>query len=119
MDATISVNGETRPAVAGATVVDLLRALGLEAAAWLSSAISKSCRAKNGRTRKSSPATVTKSFNSSAAASIRLRVRGICVRWKPYRRKIEPVRPLCKTQAADFACRSRYFTSRTSLPFSL
>jgi len=30
MDATISVNGETRPAVAGATVVDLLRALGLD-----------------------------------------------------------------------------------------
>jgi thiamine biosynthesis protein ThiS len=30
MDATISVNGETRPAVAGATVVDLLLALGLD-----------------------------------------------------------------------------------------
>ena len=30
MDATISVNGETRPAFAGATVVDLLRALGLD-----------------------------------------------------------------------------------------
>ena len=30
MDATISVNGEPRPAVAGATVVDLLRALGLD-----------------------------------------------------------------------------------------
>ena len=30
MDRTISVNGETRPAVAGATVVDLLRALGLD-----------------------------------------------------------------------------------------
>jgi sulfur carrier protein len=30
MDATITVNGETRPAVAGATVVDLLRALGLD-----------------------------------------------------------------------------------------
>ncbi len=30
MDATISVNGETRPAVAGATVVDLLRDLGLD-----------------------------------------------------------------------------------------
>jgi sulfur carrier protein len=30
MDATISVNGETRPAVAGATVVDLLRELGLD-----------------------------------------------------------------------------------------
>ena len=28
--ATISVNGETRPAVAGATVVDLLRDLGLD-----------------------------------------------------------------------------------------
>jgi thiamine biosynthesis protein ThiS len=30
MDATISVNGETRAAVAGATVVDLLRELGLD-----------------------------------------------------------------------------------------
>ena len=30
MDATISVNGGTHPAVAGATVVDLLRALGLD-----------------------------------------------------------------------------------------
>jgi sulfur carrier protein len=30
MDTTISVNGETRPAVAGTTVVDLLRALGLD-----------------------------------------------------------------------------------------
>ena len=30
MDVTISVNGETRPAVAGATVLDLLRALGLD-----------------------------------------------------------------------------------------
>ena len=30
MDATITVNGQTRPAVAGATVVDLLRALGLD-----------------------------------------------------------------------------------------
>jgi thiamine biosynthesis protein ThiS len=30
MDATISVNGETRATVAGATVVDLLRELGLD-----------------------------------------------------------------------------------------
>ena len=30
MESTIQVNGETRPASAGATVVDLLRELGLE-----------------------------------------------------------------------------------------
>jgi sulfur carrier protein len=30
MDATISVNGETRAAIPGATVVDLLRDLGLD-----------------------------------------------------------------------------------------
>ena len=30
MEATIVVNGETRPAIPGATVVDLLRALGLD-----------------------------------------------------------------------------------------
>jgi thiamine biosynthesis protein ThiS len=30
MEMTISVNGETRPVVAGATVIDLLRELGLD-----------------------------------------------------------------------------------------
>jgi thiamine biosynthesis protein ThiS len=30
MDSTIQVNGETRPAITGATVIDLLRELGLE-----------------------------------------------------------------------------------------
>jgi thiamine biosynthesis protein ThiS len=30
MESTISVNGESRPALAGATVIDLLRELGLE-----------------------------------------------------------------------------------------
>jgi thiamine biosynthesis protein ThiS len=30
MESTIQVNGETRPTVAGATVIDLLRELGLE-----------------------------------------------------------------------------------------
>jgi sulfur carrier protein len=30
MESTIQVNGETRPAIAGGTVVDLLRELGLE-----------------------------------------------------------------------------------------
>ncbi len=30
MESTIQVNGEARPAIAGATVIDLLRELGLE-----------------------------------------------------------------------------------------
>jgi thiazole synthase len=30
MESTIQVNGETRPAIAGGTVIDLLRELGLE-----------------------------------------------------------------------------------------
>jgi sulfur carrier protein len=30
MDMTISVNGQTRPVIAGATVIDLLRELGLD-----------------------------------------------------------------------------------------
>ena len=30
MESTIQVNGETRPAITGATVIDLLRELGLE-----------------------------------------------------------------------------------------
>jgi thiamine biosynthesis protein ThiS len=30
MESTIQVNGETRPAISGATVIDLLRELGLE-----------------------------------------------------------------------------------------
>jgi thiamine biosynthesis protein ThiS len=30
MESTIQVNGETRPAITGATVIDLLRDLGLE-----------------------------------------------------------------------------------------
>ena len=53
MEATIIVNGETRAAIAGATVVDLCGNLGWMVAAWPSSAISKSCRAKNGPRRSS------------------------------------------------------------------